>query len=106
LWLSLAADTFLALEKAGPAAANVADGETQGKAQGKAQGKSEDAPGMHLLALTIAIDEREAWAERLARAGYPIYHQTAYTLYVRDPEGNRIGLSHWPNAAATTNTTV
>jgi catechol 2,3-dioxygenase-like lactoylglutathione lyase family enzyme len=88
LWLDLGAGTFLALEKAGPAAANVGTG------------KEEDAPGMHLLALTIALDQREAWAMKLTQAGHPIYHQTAHTLYVRDPEGNRIGLSHWPSTTS------
>ena len=29
-------------------------------------------------------------------AGVAVYHQTAFTIYVRDPEGNRIGLSHYP----------
>jgi catechol 2,3-dioxygenase-like lactoylglutathione lyase family enzyme len=85
LWLDLGAGTFLALEKAAPSAANVAIE------------KAEDAPGMHLLALTIARDQREAWVKKLIEAGHPIYHQTAHTIYVRDPEGNRIGLSHWPS---------
>jgi hypothetical protein len=26
-----------------------------------------------------------------------VYHQTDYTLCVRAPEGNRVGLSHWPD---------
>ena len=81
LWLDLGAGAFLALERAEEAGA----------------GKSEDAPGIHLVALHIARTEREAWIAKLTQAGHPVYHQTDYTLYVRDPEGNRIGLSHWPD---------
>jgi glyoxylase I family protein len=83
LWLDLGAGVFLALERA----------EETGPA------KPENAPGIHLVALSIPRGERETWLARLAQAGHPVYQQTDYTLYVRDPEGNRVGLSHWPNAA-------
>lgn len=33
----------------------------------------------------------------LVRRQVPIEGRTDYTLYLRDPEGNRIGLSHWPH---------
>lgn len=49
--------------------------------------------GLHLLALTIGADEREAWEARLAAHGAVVVERTAHTLYVRDPEGNRVGLS-------------
>jgi glyoxylase I family protein len=62
--------------------------------------RAPDAPGLHLIALRIAPGEREAWEQRLARAGVAVTHRTAFTLYLRDPEGNRIGLSHWPDGAA------
>jgi glyoxylase I family protein len=81
VWLDLGAGAFLALER----------GE-------KGPQKSENASGIHLLALRIRRDEREAWASKLAEAGYAVYHQTSFTIYVQDPEGNRIGLSHWPEA--------
>ncbi len=84
LWLDLGAGAFLALERA----------------QASMAEKAEDDPGIHLLALHIPRDEREAWIAKLAQAGHPVYHQTDYTLYVRDPEGNRIGLSHWPDGRA------
>ncbi|MBN2576393.1 MAG: VOC family protein [Deltaproteobacteria bacterium] len=80
LWLDLGRGAFLALERA--------DGEAAAKAEG--------APGIHLMALGIARGEREAWERRLAQAGFPVYRRTDYTLYVRDPDGNRVGLSHWP----------
>lgn len=36
-------------------------------------------------------------SERLAAAGIVIEARTAYTLYVRDPDGRRIGLSSYPD---------
>lgn len=83
LWLDLGAGAFLALERADRFEAE----------------KAEDAPGIHLIALHIPSGEREAWIDRLAKAGHPIYQQTDYTIYVHDSEGNRIGLSHWPEGA-------
>jgi catechol 2,3-dioxygenase-like lactoylglutathione lyase family enzyme len=80
LWLDLGAGAFLALERADVVGAE----------------KREDAPGIHLIALQIARGERETWSAKLAQAGHLVYHQTNYSLYVCDPEGNRIGLSHWP----------
>ncbi len=85
LWLALG-DGFLALERAeaGTAAASPwRDGR----------------PGIHLVALRIAAVERAAWEERLRAAGVPVVHRSPHTLYLRDPEGNRIGLSHWPEEA-------
>jgi glyoxylase I family protein len=55
--------------------------------------------GLHLLALRIAPGERARWEARLGDLGVPIVHRTRWTIYVRDPEGNRIGLSHHPDDA-------
>ncbi len=55
-----------------------------------------DPPGLHLLALTIAADARPSWARRLAELGHPVTQETDFTMYIRDPEGNRVGLSTWP----------
>lgn len=52
-------------------------------------------PGYHLLALTIEADEREAWRRKLHEHGVEIVHETQFTLYFRDPDGNRVGLSHY-----------
>ena len=82
LWLDLGDGAFLALERADRI-------ETE---------KSEDAPGFHLVALQIPRGEREAGIAKLTQAGYPVYSQTDFTIYTHDPEGNRIGLSHWPEA--------
>jgi hypothetical protein len=61
-----------------------------------------DAPGLHLLAFAIAPGERESWRGRLSAAGHPVCGETGFTLYVRDPFGNRLGLSHYPQPAVTT----
>lgn len=82
VWLALG-DGILMLEKTADAAV-----ETPWRS---------DAPGLHLVAFAIAREEREAWRAKLAAAGHPVVHETAYTLYVRDPEGNRVGLSHFPD---------
>lgn len=51
---------------------------------------------LHLLALAIGASEREAWRARLQAAGAPLEGETAFTLYTRDPDGTRIGLSSYP----------
>ena len=55
--------------------------------------------GLHLLALRIPAQDRHAWERRLADLGIEIVHRTRWTVYLRDPEGNRIGLSHYPDEA-------
>jgi len=80
LWLDLGGGAFLALERATTPVPLPPEG----------------APGLHLVALSIARAERDAWIAHLAAAGHPVYQQTDCTLYLRDPEGNRVALSHWP----------
>ena len=55
-----------------------------------------DAPGYLMVALRIPRTQREAAAERFRSAGVPLEHETRWTFYVRDPEGNRLALSHHP----------
>jgi catechol 2,3-dioxygenase-like lactoylglutathione lyase family enzyme len=83
VWLGTG-DGFLALERAGepPAVGPFVEGRA----------------GFHLFALRIDRARRGEWEARLAASGTPVVHRTAFTLYVRDPEGNRIGLSHHPDA--------
>jgi len=81
LWLALGDGAFLALERADTGA----------------EPKGEGVAGPHLLALKIDRADRAAWLGKLAAANHPVYQETDYTLYVRDPEGNRVGLSHWPD---------
>ena len=81
VWLALADETFLAVERASSGEPHRDDG----------------APGFHCLALAISRDERERWRERLERAGHPVERESPHTLYVRDPDGNLVGLSHFPD---------
>ncbi|MFT3916361.1 MAG: VOC family protein [Anaeromyxobacteraceae bacterium] len=86
VWLALDGQgSFLALERAG---APPVDAPFQ-----------DPRPGLHLVALRIARADRERWEARLGAAGVAIVHRSRYTLYVRDPEGNRVGLSHHPEPA-------
>ena len=80
-WLRLG-DAFLALERA--------------SASGQ---KAEGAPGLHCVALAIGREERASWEARLAAAGIEIERKSPHTLYVRDPDGVLVGLSHWPDPA-------
>lgn len=80
VWVTLDDGSFLALERAGRADPR----------------RDEEAPGFHCLALGIARDERASWQARLAAAGHPTVRETDYTFYVRDPDGNLVGLSHYP----------
>jgi catechol-2,3-dioxygenase len=53
-------------------------------------------PGLFLVALRIDAAERARVRAELERLGIPLVHETRWTLYVRDPEGNRVALSHHP----------
>ncbi len=84
VWLDLGGGGFIALEVVPPGGAVTDDA---------------GRPGWHLTALRIDRAARADWVRRLTDAGFPVYHRTPYTIYTRDPEGNRVGLSHWPEAA-------
>ena len=56
-------------------------------------------PGWFLLALRIPATERARVRAELERVHVAVEHETPWTLYVRDPEGNRVGLSHHPHEA-------
>jgi len=87
-WLALGeGGAFLALERAA------------GEAEAAVEWRPSD-PGYSFVALRIGLGERERWEARLEEHGVPIHHRTRWTLYFRDPEGNRVGLSHHPDAAA------
>lgn len=81
IWLELGGGAFLAVEKVpgGPR-------------------RTDDSPGHHCLALSIERSERERWRAHIEAAGVPIEKESAYTLYVRDPEGALVALSHYPDA--------
>ncbi|HEU4537251.1 MAG TPA: VOC family protein, partial [Polyangiaceae bacterium] len=56
------------------------------------------AGSLDLVAFAIAPGEREAWRGRLEAAGAPVEAETAHTLYFRDPDGRRVGVSSYPFA--------
>lgn len=53
-------------------------------------------PGLFLLTITVPATERHATEKRLKNAGHPIESRTEFTSYFRDPEGNRVAISHYP----------
>jgi len=60
-----------------------------------------ERPGLFLLALRIAPEARAGVVAAFARAGVPLEHETRWSVYVRDPEGNRVALSHHPEDPVT-----
>jgi catechol 2,3-dioxygenase-like lactoylglutathione lyase family enzyme len=52
--------------------------------------------GYSMLALRIDPARRASISQWLEARGVAVVEQTAWTLYVRDPEGNLVGLSHHP----------
>ena len=64
--------------------------------KGAACGSIPVALSKELVAFTIAPDIRALVLARLAAAGVPVESSTDFTLYVRDPDGRRIGLSSYP----------
>ncbi len=78
VWLDLGGDAFLAVELA------------------DAAGPTRNG----FFALAIAAAERQIWRARLAGAGITVERESPYTIYLRDPDGNLVGLSHWPEACA------
>jgi len=55
------------------------------------RGRGPGAGSGHLL--SFAVDDLERTIQRLATAGVAVEDRTAHTLYVRDPDGHRVGLS-------------
>jgi glyoxylase I family protein len=80
VWLALGGGAFLAVERGVHDVARA----------------TPDPPGWHCVALGIAASEREGYRAHLASAGFPVERESPFTLYVRDPEGNLVGLSHYP----------
>ncbi|MBX3263297.1 MAG: VOC family protein [Labilithrix sp.] len=59
---------------------------------------SVDAASMELVCFAIAPDAHRAVLARLTARGVAIEARTAYTLYFRDPDGRRVGVSSYPHA--------
>jgi len=83
VWLGLSDGGFLALE------------EVEG--QVVPEPFRDARPGLFLLALRVAPEDRAAALAELDRRRVPGLHQSRWTVYFQDPEGNRIGLSHHPH---------
>jgi catechol 2,3-dioxygenase-like lactoylglutathione lyase family enzyme len=60
--------------------------------------RADDAPGLHCVVVSMALGEREEVRSRLLRAGIAIERESAFTMYARDPDGNIIGWSHYPES--------
>jgi catechol 2,3-dioxygenase-like lactoylglutathione lyase family enzyme len=57
-------------------------------------GAGSDSGSGHLLA--FRVDDLDAWETRLDAAGVLIDGRNSTTLYIRDPDGHRVGLSAYP----------
>ncbi len=53
--------------------------------------------GYSMVALRIDAADRVGLEALLARHHIPIERQSEWTVYVRDPDGNLVGLSHHPS---------
>ncbi len=84
VWLDLGGDAFVALERCADP-------------PGEAGGWERSSPGLFVLALRIARADREAWESRLREQAVPVERRSPWSLFFRDPEGNRLALSHHPD---------
>ena len=57
------------------------------------RGRGPAAGSGHVLALEI--DDLAAWRARLSARGVEVDDATTFTLYLRDPDGHRLGLTTW-----------
>lgn len=84
VWLSSGEGAFLAVELA----------ESGGRP------KADLEAGWHTVAFEMDVAERPLVVARAAALGAEIVRETAYSVFVRDPEGNVVALSHYPAEAA------
>jgi glyoxylase I family protein len=54
------------------------------------------ASGLFLIAFHVAKPERVRVEGLLEASGHRIENRTACTSYTRDPDGNRVAISHYP----------
>jgi len=55
--------------------------------------------GAFLLAFAMEPEQRTVERARLLEHGVLIESESAYSIYFRDPEQNRVALSSWPEAS-------
>lgn len=77
VWLG-AEGTVLMLEQAAPSEPAIA------------------AHTLELVAFAVTPEQRDALEAQLAARGTLVEARTQHTVYVRDPEGRRVGLSSYP----------
>lgn len=56
--------------------------------------------GPFLVAFRVAAAELQAAERALERAGARVESRTEFSAYARDPDGNRVALSHYPEPSA------
>ena len=56
-----------------------------------------DSRSLELTCFAIAPDEHHAALRRLETAGAVVEGRTAYSIYFRDPDGRRVGVSSFPS---------
>jgi glyoxylase I family protein len=68
----------------------------------RADGSEPSVPEGTRDLLAFAVDDLPAWRRRFAEAGVAVEGETPHTLYVRDPDGRRVGVSAYafPDAGA------
>jgi glyoxylase I family protein len=71
-------------------------GETILMLERRLRGGGSDSGSGHLLAL--AAEDLGEWERRLTQAGVAIEDRTTHTLYLRDPDGHRVGLTTYREA--------
>lgn len=59
-----------------------------------------DRASMEMVAFAVEPARGRALEDALTRAGHAVEGRTASTIYVRDPDGRRVGLSAWPETLA------
>jgi glyoxylase I family protein len=56
-----------------------------------------DPTSMELACFAVDPHDARALLDRLTAAGVPVEGRTTYSLYFRDPDGRRVGVSSYPN---------
>ncbi|MGC4095197.1 MAG: VOC family protein [Polyangiaceae bacterium] len=83
IWLSIADDAWLMVEHSEEPQRHV----------------ESVAAGPFLLAFRVSPAEREQVEAKLSAQGYAIESRSEFTSYTRDPERNRVAISHYPERA-------
>lgn len=58
--------------------------------------------GLFLVAFAVHVAERDCVEARVVALGGSVEERGRFTSYARDPEGNRVAISHYPTPATET----